>query len=167
MVCKQCNKNFEPIGREKICSSACRKIRVEESSQKYYAQNKEKVKERVRTHRQRGEYKVWQQQWNKKWREANREKVLEIRIKSQKKIYQTLKRVGFVTNEIREHIHDRDQFRCLCCGAKNNLTIDHIVPISKGGKTAPENLQTLCRSCNSSKQQKEIDYTKGMYKVKL
>ena len=56
-----------------------------------------------------------------------------------------------VSNEIRFKIYERDHYRCKRCGATSNLTIDHIVPISKGGKSEPSNLQTLCESCNKAK----------------
>ncbi|HIS15474.1 MAG TPA: HNH endonuclease [Candidatus Scatomorpha merdavium] len=34
------------------------------------------------------------------------------------------------------------------------LEIDHIIPVSKGGRTAEENLQTLCWKCNRAKSDK-------------
>jgi DNA-binding XRE family transcriptional regulator len=40
---------------------------------------------------------------------------------------------------------------CRLCGSQDQITVDHIIPITSGGKTTPENLQTLCRSCNSRK----------------
>lgn len=40
---------------------------------------------------------------------------------------------------------------CLKCGSTDNLSIDHIVPISRGGSNYFSNLQVLCRSCNSGK----------------
>ena len=40
---------------------------------------------------------------------------------------------------------------CFACGSRENLTVDHIVPIARGGKHAVGNLMTLCGSCNSSK----------------
>lgn len=40
---------------------------------------------------------------------------------------------------------------CGMCGAWDDLTWDHIVPISRGGTNDWKNLQCLCRSCNSSK----------------
>lgn len=41
--------------------------------------------------------------------------------------------------------------RCPRCKRKAQLTIDHIKPLSKGGKLHIRNLQPLCKSCNSSK----------------
>lgn len=50
--------------------------------------------------------------------------------------------------------------QCLCCGAIEDLTADHVIPIVKGGKNHFANMQVLCRSCNSSKGVKVIDYRK-------
>ena len=59
---------------------------------------------------------------------------------------------------IREFIFNRDKHTCLKCGSKTQLTLDHIVPIYLGGENKISNLQTLCRSCNSSKSTKIVDY---------
>lgn len=49
--------------------------------------------------------------------------------------------------------------KCLCCGATGiTLAQDHVLPVSMGGKTVPENIQPLCRSCNRKKNDKFIDY---------
>jgi 5-methylcytosine-specific restriction endonuclease McrA len=42
-------------------------------------------------------------------------------------------------------------YKCNFCGSENNPSIDHIIPISKGGKETLDNLQVLCISCNSKK----------------
>ena len=48
----------------------------------------------------------------------------------------------------------RDGFKCTKCGSSNDLTVDHIIPESKGGVHDIANFQTLCRSCNSVKGSK-------------
>ena len=67
---------------------------------------------------------------------------------------------ALMTNKLREHIKERDHFTCCSCGnsiyAEPNLLleIDHIIPVSKGGHTTEENLQTLCWKCNRAKSNK-------------
>jgi len=56
-----------------------------------------------------------------------------------------------VSNKIRFYIYKRDGNRCCKCGSSSNLEIDHIIPISKGGKSTIDNLQTLCHKCNVEK----------------
>lgn len=45
----------------------------------------------------------------------------------------------------------RDGYACVYCGSPLNLSLDHIIPQSRGGSHDPDNLCTCCRSCNSSK----------------
>lgn len=45
----------------------------------------------------------------------------------------------------------RDDWRCRQCGATEQLHIDHINPVANGGGNEYDNLQALCRACNSSK----------------
>ena len=56
---------------------------------------------------------------------------------------------------LRYDILKRDGFRCQICGASQKdgvrLHVDHIVPVSKGGKTEVSNLRTLCEKCNLGK----------------
>lgn len=56
-----------------------------------------------------------------------------------------------VPPETRAFIFERDGFRCAWCGGTEDLTVDHIYPRSLGGAHTEDNLQALCRSCNSSK----------------
>jgi len=60
-----------------------------------------------------------------------------------------------ITREKRIEIFERDGYRCVICGASaktgTTLEIDHKIPISKGGTSEDENLQTLCFECNSGK----------------
>lgn len=57
-----------------------------------------------------------------------------------------------VTN--RHRILARDHYRCQYCGRRGtafDLTLDHILPKSRGGRTVAENLVTSCRECNNRK----------------
>lgn len=62
------------------------------------------------------------------------------------------------TRKLREKIMQRDHYTCQMCGKympdEVGLQIDHIVPVSKGGKTVASNLRVLCSRCNSSKSDK-------------
>ncbi|MEP1032089.1 HNH endonuclease [Ekhidna sp.] len=51
----------------------------------------------------------------------------------------------------RHNIFKRDGGKCQYCGARKELTIDHVVPRSKGGKSIWTNLVTACKQCNSRK----------------
>lgn len=57
-----------------------------------------------------------------------------------------------ITETQRNRIFKRDGFKCVKCGANDDLKIDHIKPFVEGGKTEDDNLQTLCKSCNYKKR---------------
>ena len=69
---------------------------------------------------------------------------------------------ALMTNKLREYIKHRDNFTCRNCGnsvyIEPNLLleIDHIIPVSKGGCTTEDNLQTLCWKCNRAKSNKVV-----------
>lgn len=69
----------------------------------------------------------------------------------QEQISVTIKIKELIPAEIRWRIWERDNFTCKHCKTRKHLTIDHIIPESKGGKLVDSNLQTLCRRCNSKK----------------
>lgn len=51
----------------------------------------------------------------------------------------------------RHNIFRRDSYTCQYCGTKSDLTLDHLIPRSKGGKSNWTNLVTACKSCNAKK----------------
>ena len=63
----------------------------------------------------------------------------------------TTRRKAVVPTALRWAVFKRDGYRCRSCSAHDDLTADHINPEINGGKAVLENLQTLCRSCNSKK----------------
>ena len=56
-----------------------------------------------------------------------------------------------IPGSLRTAVFERDMYRCVKCGDHKDLSADHIHPESKGGKATFDNLQTLCRPCNSRK----------------
>ena len=63
-----------------------------------------------------------------------------------------------ISSKTRAHIYDRDGYVCLRCNSKSDLTIDHIIPISRGGVNRMGNMQTLCETCNREKSDLIVDY---------
>ena len=65
---------------------------------------------------------------------------------------------GEISDSLRYDILNRDNFTCVICGASSRqgarLHVDHIIPVSKGGKSTPNNLRTLCERCNIGKSNK-------------
>ncbi|RSV11654.1 HNH endonuclease, partial [Sphingomonas sp. ABOLF] len=59
---------------------------------------------------------------------------------------------GAIPGWMRQQVFERDGFQCCDCGAEDRLECDHVVPVSKGGETTLENLQTLCKPCNARKR---------------
>jgi len=61
---------------------------------------------------------------------------------------------GYINPRLRYEILKRDNFKCKACRDTRRLHVDHITPVSKGGKTIKSNLQTLCEECNLGKGDK-------------
>lgn len=53
-------------------------------------------------------------------------------------------------------IYLRDNYECQYCGSREKLTLDHIIPLAKGGKHSEDNLCVACGSCNCSKATKDV-----------
>lgn len=51
----------------------------------------------------------------------------------------------------RQNIFKRDNFECQYCGTKRDLTLDHVLPTSRGGPHSWLNLVTACKRCNTRK----------------
>lgn len=66
-------------------------------------------------------------------------------------------------SEERENIIRRDGSQCLCCGENNRsiLQVDHIIPRNRGGSNDKDNLQTLCKYCNSQKGTQVMNFRKN------
>jgi len=123
-----------------------------EYSKKYYKKNKDKKKE-----------------YSKKWEEKNpnyRNNYMKKYSKTEKgKINYTkgnLKRrtlkkkaKNTLTKKEIKIIQDRDK-KCVYCGSNKNLQFEHIIPLNKGGENSFLNGVMACKSCNSSKRNKDV-----------
>lgn len=65
---------------------------------------------------------------------------------------------GVKNREKRDRIYRRDGYRCYYCGVRPDLfTIDHVIPLSAGGKSTTDNLVACCLSCNQAKADRIVD----------
>lgn len=89
--------------------------------------------------------------WRAEWRKRNPNKI--------RAIYHNRRSAegSFTPEELRE-LFDRYGHMCLRCGSTEDICADHIVPLARGGTNYIWNIQPLCRSCNSGKGTKTIDY---------
>jgi len=53
----------------------------------------------------------------------------------------------------------RDEFTCQYCGAKGDMTFDHVIPRARGGKTLWENVVAACSACNLAKGSRLLQHT--------
>jgi len=67
--------------------------------------------------------------------------------RTQKQAYGTLKEWSVITAAVKR----RDNHRCRKCNSTSYLQVDHIVPVSRGGRSVMSNLWTLCDYCHSKR----------------
>jgi 5-methylcytosine-specific restriction endonuclease McrA len=91
----------------------------------------------------------------KKWRLEHPEKLLEY---GRNRRALRLKAGGIITSDEWLSLCNSLGNRCLCCGGIDKLTMDHVVPLIKGGTHTIDNVQPLCKSCNCIKGTNEFDY---------
>lgn len=172
-VCSSCKEKKETHlfsidkstrdGRQSMCKDCHKKSRRQS-----YLKNKEKEKARAADWLKRYPEKKAKQQ--SAWYNKNRERVIEkskqwaVNNRAEFKINQHNRRVKIrnthtpITKEQWNFLLEYSHYKCMCCGSSESLSLDHIVPISRGGKNTFQNIQVLCRRCNSTKSAKTIDY---------
>lgn len=126
----------------------CRKVRVRETFERHGD---------VYLARQRERYAAEPEKYlatNREWAKANPEKrALSDRVKRQRK-----RAAGTLSAADWRAVLERYGSACLACGSDDPPTIDHVIPLSKGGTNTVDNVQPLCNPCNMRKGRKTVDY---------
>lgn len=176
--CKICqykvNAEYRKANKEKVASKM----------KEWYVKNKERMHKYHKEYRENNkkernaackkwslDNKEYLREYHKKYYEEHRDHKKEIVKKYRKENPDKVQVARYIRNErvrnnggsvtAKEWIEIKKLYgnKCLCCGKTNiPLHIDHVIPLSLGGRNSIENLQPLCKSCNSRKNAKTIDY---------
>lgn len=161
-----------------VCNRA-----ISKKSAKKYKKTSKKFKEYIKKYRNQEAVLKKEKEYSAKWREKNKVHVAEYRKKYYEKNKEILRmnKKQYVKNNAelyRKYAQERrcrllnaegsynlkdiieiiegQGYKCVYCEKeiKNKYSIDHIIPLSKGGSNWPENIQLVCPSCNSRKKNK-------------
>jgi 5-methylcytosine-specific restriction endonuclease McrA len=161
--CLHCNKNIiKPANesvrafnvRRKFCSKTCQYASMkglpvfDNTGKKLTEEHKKKISE---SHKGEKAYQ-WKGGINRS-------------IKRRMKLYNS---EGAHTKTEWEALKQKYNYMCLCCKQQEpfvKLCEDHIIPLIAGGSNYIENIQPLCRSCNSRKHVKTIDYSLDFHQI--
>ena len=163
-VCNYCKKEVqEEHFNQQRCSEKCKNGAKLQSQKKYKLSKKGNIsnqkwvqskrrKENERNYRRKEDYKEQNRKRVRRFNKTLKGKILKANMDAKRRSY--LKNNGKFTliewkNKLKEF-----NYRCVNCGTDKNLTIDHIIPLSKGGSNKISNIQPLCGLCNSKKSNK-------------
>ena len=179
--CKRC-RDFRK--REQIANSPELQRKAKERSARYYREHQEETIARVRAYAQENRDKVLEK--SRKYWHTRVDKEAYNEARQARRVERYWSDLEFREKRLRESRHstktrkarlrgaegsyslreweelcEKYNYTCLRCGLSGSdvyLTVDHVIPVSKGGTNTIENIQPLCGSCNSKKNNKHIDY---------
>ncbi len=161
-----------------VCNRA-----ISKKSAKKYRKTSKKFKEYIKRYRSQEAMIKKEKESSAKWKEKNKTHVAEYRKKYYEKNKEKLRmnKKQYIRNNAElyrkyaqerrcrllgaggsyslkdiSEMMERQGYKCVYCEKeiKNNYSIDHIIPLSKGGSNYKQNIQLTCRSCNSRKKDK-------------
>lgn len=105
------------------------------------------------------EITIRRKQWTAEWKKSHLD---NLRATENKRRSMKTQAGGYFTPEEWFTLCFAVGFMCLCCRDTKPLEADHVLPVSKGGSSFLYNIQPLCKSCNSRKNNKTIDYRENL-----
>lgn len=148
--------NKERLKRQRTERRDREREKVQEIRHAQYLRNRDRILEQKRDYYQ--ENREERSAFNRLWAKSNPEKK-----RSYEHAREARKRGngGCYTVAQWEDLKVRHHYTCLRCGKcepEIKLTVDHVIPLELGGSNGIDNLQPLCKICNSAKGCKIIDY---------
>jgi 5-methylcytosine-specific restriction endonuclease McrA len=181
--CPYCTATIAPGGRgrpRKTCgATSCQKAHQRALAREwsdrhpgYYRDYKRRWRA-ANPERHRESTRAWweanrdaQYEVNRQWRDANPERYAEMlrdwgtRNRTRRSEYRARRRArkanGFLSERDWSRLVNRLGGRCFYCGSAEPMTIDHIIPLARGGRHTIGNVIPACLSCNCSKQDRLI-----------
>lgn len=192
IVCKKCTKITKVI--EKTCDVCGLTFKTEYPNQRRCSEECKSIIKKKRICKNSKKYKEYRKEYNKKYREENKEKIRELKkkyreenkekIKQYSKLYrktevykiyrkntkhkrkqQEKNGVGITVEQWKSCLEFFD-YRCAYSGEQcDDLNMEHVVPLSKGGEHAYYNIVPCVATYNSSKGNKDMEewYRKQPY----
>jgi len=154
-VCKACKteklykwriKNADKW--RKYVKEYCQRPKAKRRIKKY--QDSERSKEMARVRERSNKTRTMR----KNYLLNNPEKARAFNARRNYKKRSILSKLTKLNDKIREVLKEKMGDLCFYCGEKSPKTLDHLLPLSKGGDNDDENLVLCCRSCNSQKKNK-------------
>lgn len=157
--CKVCANAYKKTDRGREVLRRYRMSQKNKDAQKRYRQTDKGKEVHSQACQRYRKTDKWQKRQKRFW-QSDKGHQARRRSKATRRTNETQAGGSYSANEWYQLCKFYD-FRCLRCCKKlpfEELTLDHIKPVSKGGSSFIWNVQPLCRECNRHKGTKEIDY---------
>ena len=154
--CKSCMKEAGKK-RRKLYYQSNKEI-IAQKARLYGVKNRGKISEKQRESRAKKKDQITE--YNRRWRAANKE-ILKAHKRRRRAL--KLKSEGHHTTEDIEALYASQDGKCCYCGCDLNgkFHVDHVIPLTRGGSDAADNIAIACAFCNQSKKDKLLSEWKG------
>jgi 5-methylcytosine-specific restriction endonuclease McrA len=147
------SRNRQKVLARKAMEYRADKDKFKERNLRFYKDNMYQQRERARKYRVENQEKVM-----RAYAAYAKRRPEVYRAAANRRRARLANASGDFTNEQWLTLCEKYGNKCACCEQEKRLHADHIVPLSKGGSNMIENIQPLCKSCNSRKATKTIAF---------